>query len=40
MINANVSAKGATRANKIIVGILGHAFVRILGIEKVLLIIQ
>ena len=34
MIHANVSAKSMALAKKVIVGILAHAFVRILGIFK------
>ena len=35
-----LSAKSTSRAEKIIVGILAHIFVRIVGISKVLLITQ
>ena len=40
MINVNVSVESIARVNKIIVGILAHVFVRIIGIKKVLLLIQ
>ena len=40
MINVNASVKIITRAKKIIFGILLHVYVKIVGINKVLLMIQ
>ena len=39
-ISFNVIVKSITYPRNIIVGILAHVFVRVIGIEKVLLIIQ
>ena len=39
MINVNVSMKNIVCAKKIVLGILAHVFVRIVGIENVLLMI-
>ena len=39
-ISFNVIAKSIAHRRNIIVGILAHVFVRVIGIEKVLLIIQ
>ena len=40
MINVKASVKSIVRAKNIIVEILAHVFVRIVSIEKVLLMIQ
>ena len=40
MINVNLSVKSIAHVKKIIARILAHVFVRIVGIQKVLLMIQ